>query len=130
MQYTKEEILTYNLMIAKFMGAKIVTEYNYFGRKSYLLYYERELSPEMCKHIPCSGLKYHSSMDWQLMVIEKLESMDYYIQILTDTSNKSTICNIGLSNHMVSTNEKVKKEAVYQAVVQIIEQHVKNLKNA
>jgi hypothetical protein len=69
-------------------------------------------------------------MDWQLMVIEKLESMDYYIQILTDTSNKSTICNIGLSNHMVSTNEKVKKEAVYQAVVQIIEQHVKNLKNA
>ena len=67
---TNEEIIAGNKLIAEFMGGVLdspQSKYYYFTEKGR---YETEL-------------KYHSSWDWLMSVVEKIESLGYWVEVKT-----------------------------------------------
>lgn len=108
-----------NKLIAEFMGA-ILKPYPRDQLPSY--YYDQSV----CKTpTPSSSLwwgewelQYHSSWDWLMPVVEKIEDLGNIFTI------SQTYCNIQEDKHNVSVTGvkygKTKMEAVYQAVIQFI----------
>ncbi len=73
MALTKEEILIYNPLIAKFMGARVVQAYSdYEGLSGLMFYFDKDLSPVMRKNLSMSEIKYHSSFEWLMPVCKKI----------------------------------------------------------
>jgi len=70
---TQEEINTSNKLIAEFMGLAYCTRYNYTG-----WYKNAEFNHRVCDF---DRLKYHSSWDWLIPVVEKIESLGFSSEI-------------------------------------------------
>lgn len=76
---TTEEILEGNKLIAEFMGAKIIVE-NYHGIN--IIKFPDKSTKDLF------GLKYNTSWDWLMPVVEKIEQGNYAVII---TQNVCTI---------------------------------------
>jgi hypothetical protein len=71
-------------------------------------------------------LKYHSSWDWLMSVVEKIESVQaWHVEISTDSC---TIHNGLLKEPIFETYMKTKIEATYNAVVEFIQWYNKEKK--
>ena len=94
-----------NKLIAEFMGLNL---HQGVWRKSTLAT-ERKI----CKE---DALKYHEDWNWLMIVVEKIESLGYRIEIVKH------ICRIYLSNKetIIISENTPKIEAVYNAVVEFI----------
>lgn len=105
-----------NKLIAEFMGGL----YNNQARLSlqsneiWLPYHG------VCNYKNNNGkcLKYHSSWDWLMEVVEKIESLGH--RVIIGFSGSKNYCEIGLNNFFIQIFEETKIEAVYQAVVEFI----------
>lgn len=105
-----------NRLIAEFMGLSYCTKYTYEG-----WYKNHEHNQRICDF---DGLKYHSSWDWLMLVVEKIENLDNeegewdcQFEILKG------VCNIILlhGDPAIQTFDDSKIQATYQAVIQFIE---------
>jgi len=68
------------------------------------------------------GLQYHSSWDWLIEVVEKIEILSYDITgTYEDVIINGCSCYIEIKDFQTSTIGDTKIQAVYQAVVQFIE---------
>lgn len=63
-----------NEMIARFMGAKIINDTDYNS----ILYRFENMKPGDCY---LHQMKYHSSWDWLMPVVEKIEALAFQVQI-------------------------------------------------
>ena len=70
----QQEIIEGNKLIAEFMGAKMVVE-NYHGINII------EFPDKSTKDL--RGLRYHSSWDWLMPVVEKIHTMEEYTEEYT-----------------------------------------------
>ena len=104
---TKEEILEGNKLIAEFMG---MVRHNHISYATW--------ANSKGDHIFESVLQYHSSWDWLMPVVEKIESLknsdDYEIDIF------GNCCDIGGRFEAVG---ETKIAAVYIAVIEFIKWH-------
>ena len=120
---TKEEILEGNKLIAEFMGGTfknisskdIAVSWVSIHMKDDDVNFQEEDYPEKPHNGSCwkfNELKYHSSWDWLMPVVEKIEKTYAYVDIKGCAVNISTI---------VETSAPTKIEAVYMACVEFIE---------
>lgn len=109
----KEEIIEGNKLITEFMGVKSVI--NSENKKVY--WFE---NPE--KGFLESQLKYDSSWDWLIPVVEKIESLNYSTAINykfgIDLSYQIVICQGDYFEFIQQAKEKI--TAVYKGVIEFI----------
>ena len=120
--YTQEEILEGNKLIAEFMGAEVSQAYSKTKEQDGLMfYYSKDSSPDTYRNLSSAAIKYHSSWDWLMPLVEKIEELNVTesffiiedktcILWLTDTKD---ICQRSSS----------KIESVYNTVVEFIKWH-------
>lgn len=126
-----------NRIIAEFMGARKTGTSTLADGGGYAYEYEVRLSDtETFKFWdkPCwtnvRELKYHSSWDWLMPVVEKIESIGYDTRIAfirernNGVDSKTHICDIEKSNNsegIIYHKGNSKLDATYKAVVQFIQ---------
>lgn len=101
------------------------------------------MDPESCFYPQpkCENfeLKYHSSWDWLMPVVEKIESLKlnghrYYVEIRHESCEISVAINKGANTNKIYSslwqNHSSKIDAVYNAVVQFIKWYNENNKTA
>ncbi len=99
-----EEIKEGNKLIAEFVG--------YNDNE-----YPNLLPPfDWCGKLEPKDMKYHSSWDWLMAVVEKIESLGYEFTIF----NKTTHLNCGKTFDLGYIISDTKREAVYKTVVEFI----------
>lgn len=92
-----------NKIIAEFMGLTIITDS--------ISYFDTTFKPLK---------KYHSDWSKLMEVIDKIESLGYWVEIIGGYHNQ---CNIGIQNNtknLIERDSETKVEAVYNAVVAFI----------
>jgi len=118
---TQEEILEGNKLIAKFMGGKLIknkytgnlfSDLIVYGINSNVLFHENKL-------------QYHSSWDWLMPVVEKIEKtiindMDITIEIQHNT------CFLNGNFPAVYSESKTKLESTFICIVKFIKWYNKN----
>ena len=105
---TEQEILEGNRLIAEFMGVKITgTKY---GCNHPLV---------TCAYPNYSNLKYHSSWDWLIPVIDKIYSSDYYLDYC--------LSNLGQFNDDIHINTKF-ISSTFESVIEYLKWYNKNIK--
>lgn len=124
---TTEEIIQKNKMIAEFMGIKTkkysdtptVTRWQYGNS----MLFE-------------SDLKYHSSWDWLMPVVEKIKSLDFQVDTFSDYTriekcrNEVRISELGSNPTFIKLVQRESAlEAMYLAVIDFIQWYNDNLKN-
>lgn len=65
-------------------------------------------------------LKFHSDWHWLMQVVEKIESLGYWVEIL---GGKHNVCQIGITNNIksfIALDNKSKIEAVHNACIEFI----------
>ena len=110
---TQEEILEGNKLIAEFMGIKIIQ--SRYGCNHPLV---------TCPYPDYSNLKYHSSWDWLMPVVEKIEN-DLQDSFNVDIINKNQCEIVRNGNEFIcgygfETIYHSKIKAVYYSVVEFI----------
>jgi hypothetical protein len=119
MAFTKES----NKLIADFMGAK------YDKDTSFPMHSDDLWLPihGVCNFNSMNGkcLRYHSSWDWLMPVVEKIEGIEIF-RVDDEFVNwkvyiNTTMCTISGKKDFVVDSNGCKKTMVYQAVVQFIE---------
>lgn len=109
-----------NKLIAEFMGATYtVDDYGDYGYK-----FEKPVFGEWHTMFQASALKYHTSWDWIMSVVEKIESIGMKVNIFTDRCDvrgwyeyaPNSTARYEAFNH--SSN---KIDATYQAVTDFIQ---------
>ena len=101
-----------NKLIAEFMGLNL---HQGVWRKSTLAT-ERKI----CKE---DALKYHEDWNWLMVVVEKIESLGYKIDI--SKWENSQYCGIYLNGKKIADNEtNTKIEAVYNACIEFIKWYI------
>lgn len=123
-----------NKLIAEFMGAKCEKELAgvyYFEGKAMDMYRFKELptthgnkilDPQLI--IGVLQMKYHSSWDWLMPVVEKIENLGFDVRIIRSGSETEyTMCDItdAANNEISCISHPVKIDSVYSAVVEFIE---------
>ena len=106
---TQEEIIAGNKLIAEFMGLSYCEKYRYEG-----WYKNHEHNHRICDF---DGLKYHTSWDWLMPVVEKIEKMNTTVVI------EGIMCEIkthSIGFDMTASDERSKILAVYYAVIEFI----------
>lgn len=114
-----QDIIISNKLIAEFMGATAY-KHGIFEAVNF-----PEATKEGFKSYDLIYLQYHSSWDWIMTVVEKIESLSYnkgrhyyihitqsHVQFLIDRTNETPFSKWG------STNNKL--QAIYKAVIQFI----------
>lgn len=112
-----KEIIDGNKLIAEFMGLKDVMSFR------------EQIGNGFCSPV---DMKYHTSWDWLMIVVEKIESLGYYTNILSaDNNNKSHTMHITRINEQeqYSLWHDSKIHAVYYAVVEFIKWYNENKEN-
>lgn len=99
---TQEEIIAGNKLIAVFMGAKLVTGNYYLIPKS--------VFPNGEDYLKGDEFEYHSSWDWIMPVVEKINRID---------KNKIRVY-MGTCNNLFVLKITDGKDVVYKRVVQFI----------
>ena len=78
------------------------------------------------KWVELDKLKFHSNWNWLMEVVEKIESIGYWIEILGGVHN---VCRIGITNNIedfICLDNETKIEAVYNTCVTFIEWYNEN----
>ena len=78
------------------------------------------------KWVELDKLKFHSNWNWLMEVVEKIESLGYWIEILGGVHN---VCRIGITNNIedfICLDNETKIEAVYNACVEFIKFYNEN----
>ena len=104
---TNEEILAGNPLFAEFMGGKLdspQSKYYYFHDKGR---YELEL-------------KYHSSWDWLMPVVEKIESLGFDIKIKGIACSIRRLCEDETIIQFVLGDRARKRELVWATCLEFI----------
>lgn len=74
---TAEQILEGNTLIAQFMGAIVSQPYSKNEEQDGLLfYYPDRTSPDMFRNHSSASIKYHTSWEWLMPVIEKIAKLN------------------------------------------------------
>lgn len=111
---------TDNELIAEFMGMPTIPD----PARNNELKWDFQGSNKLIFCISSHELKYRTSWDWLMPVVEKIESLGHDTNINGFTLTKSHRCSIehkDFGYHQFSHNAQTKIEAVYKAVIQIIE---------
>jgi len=108
-----KDIIKYNILIAIFMGAKYLELGDIYELNDGTILGNEET------------LQYHSSYDWLMPVVEKIESLDFNVKIKSHRQNNklSHYCIIDhyLKNKSLGCYDDEKKlKAIYKAVVEFI----------
>ena len=98
-----------NKIIAEFMGLSYCEKYQFEG------WYKNHEHNERVYE-----LLYDTDWNWLMEVVEKIESLDYWVEILGGYYNQ---CNIGKQNNiknLIERDSETKIEAVYNACIEFI----------
>ena len=121
---TTQEIIEGNKLIAKFMGLSYCTKYQYEG-----WYKNSEHNHRICDF---DGLKFNSSWDWLMPVVNKIESLPLINDAGLCVLIEHSYCRIYLDNwgEYTTVVEKEKKKdklnAVYLSIVEFIKWYNQN----
>ena len=121
-----------NKLIAEFMGFTLDTPTNIEGA----VWYDNEelylhISSEF-KHSNCfKELQFHTSWEWLMSVVDKIEcttidnddNSDNFFNVMIEVFE----CNINGGDICICESGHTKREAIYKAVVEFINQYNKNL---
>lgn len=115
---TESNAVEGNRLIAEFLGGELVPE------KQGNVYWFKDYHHFLTNHkaLNVYALKYHSSWDWLIPVVEKIESMNYYFNI----SNSHVIVVNSENGYEYDDMYDSKIEAVWQAVVSFAKWYNKN----
>ena len=103
-----KNIIENNKLIAEFMGYP----------KHKIDFVGKRLNFENSKHNT-----YHKDWNWLMLVVEKIESLGYKIDI--SKWEKSQYCGIYLNGKKISGNEQILKiEAVYNACIEFVKWYI------
>ena len=107
-----------NLLIAEFMGGKLVDKL--YPRDKQII-----RLPTGNKYV--DSLKYHSSWDWLMPVVERIEAIGYDSRIMGNDSDSGFLCDfVDMENTEAACvlgykhNGSTKIKVVYQACVEFI----------
>ena len=116
---TNEEIIEGNKLIAEFMGGKIEIHKS-LEEEIVLLGFEWYFTN--IHDWSSRNLQYHSSWDWLILVVEKIESMKHPVYI---SSNNCTIYQSVGRDHgwIIDKYGKNKIEAVWLSVIEFIKNY-------
>ena len=129
---TKEEILVGNKLIAEFMGAKIEQDYcEIEGQQDGLgFYFKKECAPENVLRYSSIGLQYNKSIDWLLLAIEKIESLQYpyckdahSIEVASYRNTCEIYYNGYRSGTIIEYTGINRIDALYNAIVEFIKKY-------
>jgi hypothetical protein len=91
---TQEQIEQGNKLIAEFMEyMRVYPKNNYYARPEFCI----EFNPNQDEIISLNDAKFHSSWDWLMPVVEKIESLNYSVTIGTSfgkDESQRTYCEI------------------------------------
>ena len=85
----EQEILEGNKFIAEFMGCKPINGWDVISHKNFLKYNDVGSYIVPNSRILLSDAKWHSSWDWLMLVVEKIESLGFWVNI---KKNHVSIC--------------------------------------
>ena len=105
-----------NKLVAEFMGLAYCEKYRFEG-----WYKNSEFNNRICGF---EGLKYHSSWDWLMLVVEKIETLGFEVRIegISCKINK-VLDRDNLIVSWVCGDKSNKIGLVYTAVIKFIEWH-------
>lgn len=119
---TQEEILEGNKLIAKFMG------YTWSKENDNKTYLKSTPDQKNIYSIRPQLLKYHSSWDWLMPVVEKIESLVFWFNIKKNHVTVAWDNKNSLDSKMIHSEfgDQSKIERVYSCVVAFIKYHNEN----
>jgi len=122
---TKEEIFEGNKLIAKFMGWEVD---DYTGREvNYFVEGQLDVYPKVVSDwVAFQHMKFHSSWDWLMSVVEKIESLGIYTDICKRVNTKYhnvTIDDVNSKKYIADRDSLSKKEAVWNACIEFIKHY-------
>lgn len=123
---TNEEILNGNTLIAVFMGGEFRTDLPFTYTKEGWVNTPANDNMQIAQNY---DLKYHSSWDWLMPVVEKIEDLDdkfYFVKIHSGGCFIHPINNTKAYNVKQYQAGKSKIEMVYATVVEFIEWYNKH----
>lgn len=125
---TQQEILEGNKLIAEFMGSSFKTYKKGHIRKDSVTvcYFDDGMSP-FSGGVSIKNLKFHSSWDWLMPVVEKIEK-DYWVTVTTTRGISAvSIHQPKLAYEKIARVDSANKiEAVWLAVVEFIKWYNEN----
>ena len=111
-----------NKLIAEFMGMT----YGDPNDKSVMI----QMTPQGNEVVPIESMEYHTSWDWLMDVVDKIEctpidnddNSDNFFNVMIEVFE----CNINGGEICICESGNTKREATYKAVVEFINQYNKN----
>ncbi len=121
----EQEIIEGNKLIAEFMGAEV--DNRGLGEAAWLTAPKKKTS----NWIPIDALQYHSSWDWLMGVVEKIESLGFFTLVATSRMGgykyyMNIATGVGIVNETMDNPSKFmgqsdsKIDAVYKTVIEFI----------
>ena len=105
-----------NILLAEFLGKHIKEGKNY-----------HEFFAINSKLYSTDELKFHNDWNWLMQVVEKIESIGFWVEILGGVHN---VCQIGTTNEensFIYLDDEVKIEAVYNACIKFVKWYNESL---
>lgn len=121
-----------NRLIAEFMGAIVTLDYCEIPdvQDGLGFYFKKENAPDFDLRYCSEGLKYHSSWDWLMPVVEKIESLGYQSETMGWHLTNGLVTTISFwvnrtdyskePERVCCKESKKKIEAVWTAVIEFI----------
>lgn len=126
---TEQEAIEGNKLIAEFMGAKFYPEWTSDIYKSPFPTFdfeENRPAESSSRFWSPSGLEYHSSWDWLMPVVEKIEGLKFTVKIIDRACFISTYPETIIAGRRI---EGTKIKAVWLAIVEFIKWYNQSKKN-
>jgi len=111
-----------NKLIADFMGATVTQPYSEnkdYEQDGVLFYYPDRSSPSVFKNMSSASVKYHSSWDWLMPVVEKIEVMGISVEI----DGNWCAVQVGQNVPQTAGSAESKIKATWMAIVNFIQWH-------
>ena len=115
---TQQEIIDNNRLIAEFMGLDVL--------------YENRVHHDSASKGKVTIMKYHSSWDWLMPVVEKIESTDLFEDFRIEPFQVVVRAYESTDNKLykiIECKPKTKLEAIYKAVIEFIKWYNQQEKN-
>lgn len=109
------KIIEGNILIAEFMGEQVMCSYESFGKT-----YNSLVSIENIKDWSRAFMKYNSSWDWLMKVVEKIESLGYSVFIQNEGCWMRA-ARAGMKLPYFSNIKESKIESTFLTIVEFIE---------
>ena len=122
---SSEEILDGNILIHKFMGWNIEDVYNsVINGKIHILRSENKRAYTTINELSFTRHCYHSSWDWLMPVVEKIEKIIWNkIDLTEEVIINGLSCRMPIKDDAFISIKNTKIEATYDCVVEFIKWH-------